>query len=339
MKKEIILTVFLAGLMFAAMSAAVYAQAGTVQIGVPSNPNDLGITSGSYWVGEFPVTINPGTSQSATGEAYCMTSGGTVYEGTSYPYSEVQVPNEPKWQQISYILSWNSPTTNSEAAIDQVAIWMLLGQNPPYTDFSLDSSITGPAATLVNEAKANGGMNVALKGDQLTWISPSTGTTVSTSAFPGNTVVFQAKLTDSSGNAKANVKIDFSATVTPPSSTTSTPLSSSYFVPATAFTDTNGIAQVTVTVPSNAAYGSKIAVTASTQSVWPVEYLDLTTATPTTQNLLGVGPALGLTATFNVYITGSIFVMPESAYGALAALVAFAAAFLIYAKSKRSINV
>ncbi len=148
MKKRIVLATLLVTLFLSMIGSSIYAQALQVQIGVPSNPNDLGITAGSYWVGEFPVTLNPGTSQAVTGEAYCMTSGGTVYEGTSYTATEVPVPNTPTWQQIAYLLSWNAPTTNSQAAIDQVAIWMLMGQNPPYTDFSLDSSITNQATSL-----------------------------------------------------------------------------------------------------------------------------------------------------------------------------------------------
>ncbi len=45
-----------------------------------------------------------------------------------------------------------------------------------------------------------------------------------------------------------------------------------------------------------------------------------------------------MTTSFNEYISGSIFVIPESAYGALAAIFAFAAAFMIYTKYKRVNN-
>ncbi|MGA2387225.1 MAG: hypothetical protein ABSG33_11930 [Candidatus Bathyarchaeia archaeon] len=324
MKNRTVLVMLLVALVFAMVSTSVYAQTLQVQIGVPSNSNgDLGITSGSYWVGQFPITINPNTPQSATGEAYCMTSYGTVYEGTSYPATEVPVPNTPTWQQIAYILSWNTPTSDSEAAIDQVAIWMLLGQNPPYADFSLDSSITGPAASLVSSLSAGGGMNVARTGDQLQWIAPFVGTEGSTnitSADAGKPVTFQVQLGDSSGHALAiqNVQIDFTAL----GSTTPE------------YTDSNGIATYAYVVPQSAQAGSTITVTASTQSVWPVEYLDLTTASPGTQNLIGVGPTLGLTTSYNIQVAGSIFVLPESAYGALSALTACAASFLIYHRLK-----
>ena len=323
MKKRIVLATLLVTLFLSMIGSSIYAQALQVQIGVPSNPNDLGITAGSYWVGEFPVTLNPGTSQAVTGEAYCMTSGGTVYEGTSYTATEVPVPNTPTWQQIAYLLSWNAPTTNSQAAIDQVAIWMLMGQNPPYTDFSLDSSITNQATSLVSSLSAGGGMNVVRAGDHLQWISPFVGTEGSanvTSAEPSQPITFQVQVTDSSGQPLAikNVQIDFTAvSLTTPE-----------------YTNSNGVATYTFVVPPGTHAGITLAVTASTNSVWPVEFLDLTTASPGTQNLLGVGASLGLTASFGVNISGYVFALPESAFGALGALVAFAAGFLIYYKLK-----
>jgi len=102
-----------------------------------------------------------------------------------------------------------------------------------------------------------------------------------------------------------------------------------------AFADSNGNAQVSVTVPSDAALGSTIQVQASTQSVWPQEYLDLTNNNPSLQNIIGIGPALCLTVSTSISITGFIMVTPESAIGALSMIAAFAAAFLIYTKLKR----
>jgi hypothetical protein len=102
-----------------------------------------------------------------------------------------------------------------------------------------------------------------------------------------------------------------------------------------AFTGNNGKAQVSVTVPSDAPYGSTIKVQASTQSVWPQEYLDLTNNNPSAQDLIGIGPALNLTVSTNIYVLGYIMVLPESAYGALAAIVASAVAFIIYNKLKQ----
>ena len=122
MRRNVIAIVLLITLMLASLGAMVYAQV-TVQIGAPSSPNDLGITtSQGYWIGEFPITINANT-----GEAYCLTPSGTIYEGSSYTADEVSVPTDSTtWQAISYILSWNAPTDATSAAVDQVAIWQLL---------------------------------------------------------------------------------------------------------------------------------------------------------------------------------------------------------------------
>jgi len=327
MKRSVILSVSVIGLLVLAMSGVVYAQTIQIQVGSPSNSNgDLGIiTSSGYWIGEFPITTNPGTPEAATGEAYCMTPAGTIYEGAIYQATGEPVADNSTWQEISYILSWNTPTTNNEAAIDQVAIWMLLGQNPPYTDFNLDSSITSAAASLVSSVTAGGGLNVALQGDQLEWISPFIGTEGSintTIAEPGQTLTFKIQLTDSALNALniPNVQIDFNAfgSTTPE------------------YTNSNGIATYQVTVPQNTPDGSQITITASTQSVWPTEYLYLT-GQPNqggTQNLIGFGPSLGLTQLYNVDVLGVINVLPETAYGALSALVACVAAFMIYYKLK-----
>jgi hypothetical protein len=76
-----------------------------------------------------------------------------------------------------------------------------------------------------------------------------------------------------------------------------------------AFTDSEGMAQVSVTVPSNAPIGSAITVTAHTQSVWPTEYLDLLSYNSGAQNLLGVGPALNLTTSSNASVSKSLTVL------------------------------
>ena len=321
MRKEVICTLLLLGLIVAAMSAVAFAQAVTVTIGYPSNPGDLGITSGSYWIGQFPVTITNGATVSS-GEAYCENYLGTLYEGHTYSANIVAVPDTATWRAVSYILSWYAPTDNNGAAIDQVAIWSLLDNyNPSY--FSLPSSITTAAANLAGIAS---GKDVARQGDQLTWISPSTG---SISANPGQTVTFRVQLTA----PRQSVQIDFSAILQPPSGPSQT-LSSTYVNSMQAFTDSSGIAQVSVTVPSDAPLGSTIQVQASTQYVWPQKYLDLTSSDSSLQNIIGIGPALDLTVSCHIYVLGYIMVVPESAYGALSALVAFAAAFIIYSKLK-----
>ena len=258
MRRNMMTSVLLITLMLASFGAMVFAQV-SVQIGYPSSPTDLGITtSQGYWIGQFPITINGNT-----GEAYCLTPSGTVYEGSSYSADEVLVPtNDATWQAISYLLSWYAPTDATSAAIDQVAIWDLLGEAPPYSDFVLDSSITSPAATLAADAS---GKNTAMPIDTLTWTSPGAGTA---SADPGTTVSFLVQL----GSARPNVQIDFTASLTSAGGLPTT-LPSADVSPSMAFTDSDGMAQVSVTVPSDAPVGSTIAVTASTQSVWPTAIL------------------------------------------------------------------
>ncbi len=251
MKKAVLLTTLIIGLIVTAMIAAAYAQTMQIQIGYPNSSNDLGIDSSSgltnaYWVGQFPVTINYGTSTPTTGEVYCMNANGQVIVGGNYNAAMTPVPNDPTWQQIGYILSWYAPTgtdqaAHVQAAVDQVAIWMLLNQQPGSYDFTLDASIKTAAQNIVNTVTANGGLNVARAGDQLQWISPFIGvkgSANSTSASPGVPVTFTLKLTDSQGNPIPNAQIDFAATITPPGVTTATPLSAPSISSPSAFTDT-----------------------------------------------------------------------------------------------------
>jgi len=286
-----VLIVLLITLMITALGATVYAQV-SVQIGYPSSPTDLGIiTSQGYWIGQFPITINGNT-----GEAYCLTPSGTIYEGSSYTADEILVPtNDATWQAISYLLSWYTPPNATSAAVDQVAIWDLLGQPPPYADFVLDSSITSPAATLAADAS---GKNTALPIDTLTWASPGAGTA---SADPGQTASFLVQL----GSARPNVQIDFAASLTAPGGS-ATPLPTADLSSSMAFTDSTGMAQVTVTVPSTAAVGSTITVTANTQSVWPTQYLNLTSYNSGAQDLIGLGSALDLTTSASASVSQSL---------------------------------
>jgi hypothetical protein len=279
--------------MLAGLGATVYAQV-TVTIGYPSSPTDLGITtSQGYWIGQFPITINGNT-----GEAYCLTPNGTVYEGSSYTADEMLVPtNDATWQAISYLLSWYAPTDATSAAVDQVAIWDLLGEAPPYSDFVLDSSITSPAAALAADAN---GKNTALPIDTLTWASPASGTAT---ANPSETVSFLVQL----GSARPDVQIDFTASLTSTGGLSIT-LPSTDVSPSVAFTDGDGMAQVSVTVPSDASVGSAIAVTAYTQSVWPTQYLDLLNYNSGAQNLLGLGSALNLTTSASTSVFQSLTV-------------------------------
>ncbi len=66
------------------------------------------------------------------------------------------------------------------------------------------------------------------------------------------------------------------------------------------------MAQVSVTVPSNAPLDSTISVTAHTQSIWPTQYLDLISFNSGAQNLIGVSPALNLTASADVSVFNSL---------------------------------
>jgi hypothetical protein len=328
MKIEVVFVVLLLGLMVTAMSAVVFASAPVnVTIGYPNNSNgDLGVTSGSYWIGQFPIQVSSG-STSNSGEAYCLNYDSAIYEGSTYQADISPANDTAQWRAVSYILSWYAPTDNNGAAIDQVAIWRLIDNYNP-SEFNLPSTIETAAINLVGNAT---GKDVVRQGDQLNWISPVAG---NTSANPNETVMFQAKLTNSTGAPRLNVQIDFNATLQPPSGPTQI-LNSTYVSSNQTFTDNNGVAQISVTVPSNAPYGSTIKVQASTQSAWPQEYLDLTTYTSSTQNLIGTGPALELTVSTNISIMGLIQVLPESAFGAVSMIVAFSAAFVIYIKLKQ----
>jgi hypothetical protein len=328
MKKEVVFTTLLLGLMVTAISATVYASAPvSVTIGYPNTSNgDLGVTSGSYWVGQFPIQISSGGTYSS-GEAYCLNYDSTIYEGSTYQANIIQANDTAQWSAVSYILSWYTPTGNNGAATDQVAIWRLLDNYNP-SEFNLPSSIETAAINLEGIAT---GKDVVRQGDQLNWISPVGG---NNSANHNQTITFQAKLTHSTGAPRLHVQIDFNATLQPPSGPSQI-LNSTYISSNQAFTDNNGVAQISVTVPSNALYGSTIKVQASTQSVWPQEYLDLTTYASSAQNLIGTGPTLDLTVSTSIYIVGFIQVLPESAFGAVSMIVAFIAAFVIYIKLKQ----
>jgi hypothetical protein len=328
MKKQAVFTVLLLGLIIIGMTAAVYASAPVnVTIGYPNNSNgDLGITSGSYWIGQFPIQISSGGTTTST-EAYCLNYDSTINEGATYQANIAQANDTAQWRAVSYILSWYAPTSNNQAAIDQVAIWRILDNYNP-NEFNLPSSIETSAINLAGNAA---GKDVARVGDQLNWISPAAGNAL---ANPNQTVTFQAKLANSAGAPRPNVQIVFNATLQPPSGASKI-LNSTYVSTNQTFTDNTGIAQISVTVPSNAQYDSTIKVQAQTQSVWPQEYLDLTAHTSSAQNLIGAGPTLDLTLSMNITIAGFIQVVPESAFGSASMIIAVTAAFTIYIKLKQ----
>ena len=78
--------------------------------GYPSASNgDLGVTAGSYWIGQFPVQITNATGTYPI-EVYCLNYTGTVNEGSPYTASIDPANDTAQWRAISYILSWNNPT-------------------------------------------------------------------------------------------------------------------------------------------------------------------------------------------------------------------------------------
>ena len=324
----------LLGLMVAVISAPVHAQEGVaVTIGYPQNTPSLGINTPS-WIGQFPITIKSGGSSSQY-EAYCLDYEGKVDMGTTYQANIVAAPDTKTWEEVAYILSWHTATTSDEAATVQDAIWRVL--NNYNGELSIPTNIDSNAASWVTDAADK---EVVHPGDQLTWISPSSSTAIITSANQGQTIIFQVQLANSTGG-RPNVQIDFSAKLQ--YGTTSQTLSSTYINPTQTFTDNNGHAKVSVTVPSSAPYGSTIIVQASTQSIWPQKYLDLAYYNPTLQNIIVLSSTLTASTnlsilgsiTVNAHLLGSIMVTPESAFGALGAIVAAAAANIVYRTRKR----
>ena len=324
MKKSAILAISIIALMLAAISATVYAQTVTLYIGSPSTTS--AVFENPYWIGAFPITITS-TSGTYSGDAYCLTPGGTISIGGTYTADESAAPDNNIFDAISYVLSWNPPTDGTSGAIDQVAIWELYGQmptqpGPQYSDFTLDQSIIDAGALLASQVKS---MNVAYPESSTLTLSPSSSPASPIPATPGEKVTFQVQLTP----ARQNVQIDFSATLQ------GSTLDSTYVSPTSAYTDVNGQTSFSVTVPSNAPSHSIITVTASTKTVWP-EFLDLTgqQGQSGTQDIIGTSPTLDLAKSYSVSVSGSIYVLPESAYGAFAALAACAAGFIIYYKRK-----
>jgi hypothetical protein len=330
MKNKVMLSALLLGLLVVMMSTSAYADTTyTVYI---KDPNDSangakGVSSGGHWVGQIPIQVTSG-AQSVPTMAYCMDPARVVYIGSTYTATATLVPDTTSWRAISYILSWYSPpSTNDAAATNQVAIWRLL--DPSYVRESwLDVNLDNAGAALATAAT---GKDVVRQGDVLSWVSPITTDGASIQGNAGQTVVFTAQLEDSAGNPRPNVKVQF--TVTLNSGATNVQLNSTYVTPTEAFTDSQGRVQVAVTVPADTQLGSTIEIQASTQGVWPQKYLDLTNSD--NQDLIALTPCFQLTTSTNICILGYITVVPESVLGALSAVTAFAAAFVIYTKVKQ----
>jgi hypothetical protein len=290
-----------------------------------------GLCSGGYWVGEIPLNITSCSVHSLS-MGYCINFDRVIYIGSTYSASIVSANDSAEWRAVSYLLTWNFPKNNSEAAAAQVAVWRLLNQTRGvnyYRESWLDQSIDNAGNALASQAY---GKDVFRQGDQFTWISPVSGNGSATQASPGQTVTFTARLTTSTCTPRANVRVLFNATLN--SCGQSQLLNSTYVAPTEAFTDSQGMAQVSVTVPATAPLGSSVTVDAATKSVWPQRYIDVTD--PSTQDLLGVGNAFELTISSSVCITATLQVLPESQIGSVTAFTAFAAGFAVWIKVKRS---
>ncbi|MCL4429850.1 MAG: hypothetical protein M1167_03760 [Chloroflexi bacterium] len=319
-----------------AMSATVRASDPAVSVYIldPTNPANggLGQTSGGYWVGQIPITINDGSSPAYRTVGYCMDFDRVIYIGGTYPATITPVTDDAEWRAVSYVLTWNNPANNSAAAADQVAIWRLLNQTRGtnyYKESWLDTSIDNAGNAVATQAW---GKDVVRQGDQFRWVSPISSNLSAVQANAGQTVTFAAQLTTSTGAPRANVRVNFNATLNYEGQ--STLLNSTYVTPMTAFTDSQGMAQVSVTVPPSTLLGATIAVEASTQSIWPQKYVDVTD--PSTQDLIGLGTTYQLTLSTNVSIFGYIQVLPESPIGTLAAFGAVGGGFAVWVKFKRS---
>ena len=325
MRKEAILATSLLVLLIAALSATVYAQTSySVYIMDPTIPANgaKGLSSNGYWVGQIPVRITSGSTTLQT-VAYCKNFDKLIYIGSTYSATLTPVTDTTDWRAVSYILSWYAPADNNAAAVDQVALWRIIDSNY-FREQWLDVNIDNAGAALANLAN---GKDVARQGDLFNWISPINVNMSSISANAGDTLTFRAQLTSSAGAPRANVKIQFTATLN------IMQLNSTYVNPAETFTDSQGIAQVSIRVPADTALGSTLEVKASTTSVWPQRYVDLTN--PDNQDLIGTDSTFGLTLSTNICVLGNIHVVPESAYGALSAIGAFAGAFVIWARIKK----
>ncbi|MCW4025048.1 MAG: hypothetical protein NWF01_08440 [Candidatus Bathyarchaeota archaeon] len=336
MNKKIITAITLI-LMICATAIASVSATTTVNVYI-YNPFDAGseaqgINCNGHWVGDIPIDIISGGSTFHT-NSYCMDFDRDLNVGTTYQATITSAADTAEWRAVSYVLSWNSPTNDNEAAVVAVAIWRLLNQTRGTTYFReswLDQSIDSAGNVLSTLAY---GKDVVRQGDQLTWTSPITGNMSAVMAEAGETVTFQANLASSTGTPRANVKVLLSATLTVGS--TITELNSTYVTPSEMFTDTAGNVQVDVQVPPDTPNGASITVKAQTQSIWSQRYID--TTNPAVQDLIGIGDNFQLTVSTNLCILGTINVLPESPIGTIMAISAAGVGFAVWVKFKHPKN-
>lgn len=327
------LTVLLIAVSAFAVIATVSATA-TVSVYImdPTNSanGSLGQTSNSHWVGQIPIKITSGPTTTQT-QSYCMNFDRDITIGGTYSATLASAADNTEWKAVSYLLTWNNPATNSDASANAVAIWRLLNQTRGTTYYRqswLSTSIDNAGNQLATAAY---GKDVARQGDTLAWVSPITGNMSSIQGAPNQTYTFIAKLTTSNGAARPNVKILFNATLTTNGQTML--LNSPYISASSAYTDSQGYAQVQITVPSDANLGAMVSVSASTKGVWPQRYIDVTTSSA--QDLIGIGETMQLTVQTHVSIYGFITVLPESPIGPIAAIGGFGAGFVVWVKIKK----
>lgn len=325
------LILILASAILLSALAGAYAQS-TVSVYIMDPTNSAnggkGVSSGGYWVGQIPLRITSGSTTSQV-LGYCMNFDRSITIGNTYTATFAPATDTAEWRAVSYILSWKNPLSNSEAAAAQVAVWRLLNSNYVRESW-LDAGIDSAGAAL---AAAALGKDVVRPGDVLSWVSPITGNLSAVQGSPGQAFTFIAKLTSSSGTPRANVQIKFSATLSDNGQVSQ--LGSPYISALSAFTDSQGKAQVQITVPATCQPGATVSVEAQTHSVWPQRYVDVTT--PGTQDLIGVGDSFQLTVSTNICIYGFITVLPESPAGPLAVFGGgVAAGSVAYVKAKRA---
>ena len=231
MRKESILSAVVLALLFASLSATVYADT-TVSVYIMnpfvSSNGAKGLSSGGYWAGEIPVKIT-GSRPAHQTVAYCIDFDKLIYIGGTYPATLNPVADTTEWRAVSYLLTWDYPTTNNEAAIDQVAIWRLLNatRGTPYIRESwLDTTIDNAGSALAGTAY---GKDVVRETDIFNWISPISSNGSTTTARPGDIITFTAQLKSSSNVPRANVRVLFSASLIVGGS--KTPLDSTYVIP------------------------------------------------------------------------------------------------------------
>ncbi len=318
---------------FAAIATVKADTAVSVYIQDPTNPANgaKGVSCSGYWVGEIPITITGDSTQAYKTVGYCINFDQLIHIGSTYSATIAPAVDTAEWRSASYLLTWNYPTNNSQGAAAQVAVWRLLNQTrginyyiEPWMNLDIDNAGNLLAAQAV-------GKDVVRQDDNFQWISPVTGNASGVSANSGETVTFTVQLTNSTGAPRANVRVLFNATLSFEEQTEV--LNSTYVSSNEAFTDSEGLASLDVTVPADTPYGATVEVKAQTQSIWVQRYIN--TDDPATQNLLGIGETYQLTLSTNVCVLGYITVLPESPLGAIAAIGAFAAGFAVWVKIKK----